>query len=196
MGGAKGLSCPRFVHCREETPLKHTTRKRAWLGAKAIEWESKCSPCTCDPWMAAASAGTSGPRSAGSSTRGGRALPLAGHCSDLRASYSTRCACLFVQGLRHEVCNRNRNPSLPPGLHPSGRSIRFYIIVAESLECLVDESLEYIGKVLASVLRSVPRGGRVGWRWGSAPHRQTLAAVSTRSENLCCRAHEALKRHR
>ena len=171
MGGAKGLSCPRFVHCREETPLKHTTRKRAWLGAKAIEWESKCSPCTCAPWMAAASAGTSGPRSAGSSTRGGRALPLAGHCSDLRASYSTRCACLFVQGLRHEVCNRNRNPSLLPGLHPSGRSIRFYIIVAESLECLVDESLEYIGKVLASVLRSVPRGGRVGWRWGSAPHR-------------------------
>ena len=125
MGGARGLSCPRFVHCREETPLKHTTRKRAWLGAKAIEWESKCSPCTCAPWMAAASAGTSGPRSAGSSTRGGRTLPLAGHCSDLRASYSTRCACLFVQGLRHEVCNRNRNPSLPPGLHPSGRSIHF-----------------------------------------------------------------------
>ena len=40
----------------------------------------------------------------------------------------------------------------------------------EKGSCLVDESLEYIGKVLASVLRSVPRG-RVGWRWGSAPHR-------------------------
>ena len=50
------------------------------------------------------------------------------------------------------------------------KAICFYIIVAESLECLVDESLEYIGKVLASVLRSVPRG-RVGWRWGSAPHK-------------------------
>ena len=62
MGGARGLSCPRFVHCREETPLKHTTRKRARLGAKAIGWESKCSPCTSAPWMAAASAWTSGPR--------------------------------------------------------------------------------------------------------------------------------------
>ena len=32
------------------------------------------------------------------------------------------------------------------------KAICFYIIVAESLECLVDESLEYIGKVLASAI--------------------------------------------
>ena len=50
------------------------------------------------------------------------------------------------------------------------KAICFYIIVAESLECLVDESLEYIGKVLASVLRSASQGSSASVR-RRAPHR-------------------------